>query len=129
MCIRDRVYALSEDIDVPSISAAVESAFLNVLAGRAENDGFNRLIVGTGLGWREAAILRAYAHYMKQLRYNFSQQFVAETLGRHLGIARDLIELFRARFDPPPAAGRQPLLHNSRRRRRTQWSTSRWPPH
>ncbi len=97
------VYALSEDIDVPSISAAVESAFLNVLAGRAENDGFNRLIVGTGLGWREAAILRAYAHYMKQLRYNFSQQFVAETLGRHLGIARDLIELFRARFDPAPA--------------------------
>ena len=93
-------YALADDIDVPAVAPAVEAAFLGVLAGRAESDGFNRLIVGTRLGWREVAILRAYAHYMKQVRYNFSQEFIAETLGRHLGIARALVELFRARFDP-----------------------------
>jgi glutamate dehydrogenase len=94
------VYALAEDIDVPSVSAAVEDAFLAVIAGRAESDGFNRLIVGTHLRWREVAILRAYAHYMKQLRYSYSQQFIAETLGRHLGIASALIRLFMVRFDP-----------------------------
>ena len=93
-------YALAGDIDVPAVAPAVEAAFLNVLAGRAESDGFNRLIVGTRLGWREVAILRAYAQYMKQVRYNFSQEFIAETLGRHLDIARALVQLFHARFDP-----------------------------
>jgi len=102
-------YALADEIDVPAVAPAVEDAFLNVLAGRAESDGFNRLIVGTRLGWREVAVLRAYARYMKQLRYGFSPQFVAETLGRHLAIARALVSLFLARFDPagaPEAAER-----------------------
>ncbi len=97
-------YALAGDIDVPAVAPAVEDAFLSVLAGRAESDGFNRLIVGTRLGWREVAILRAYAQYMKQVRYNFSQEFIAETLGRHLDIARALVQLFRARFDPAASA-------------------------
>ncbi|MBP6381096.1 MAG: NAD-glutamate dehydrogenase, partial [Pseudomonadales bacterium] len=93
-------YALAGDVDAPAVAPAVEAAFLNVLAGRAESDGFNRLIVGTRLGWREVAVLRAYAHYMKQVRYNFSQEFIAETLGRHLGIGRALVQLFHTRFDP-----------------------------
>jgi glutamate dehydrogenase len=104
------VYALAGGIDVPSVSAAVEDAFLTVLSGRAENDGFNRLIIGTGLGWREVSVLRAYAHFMKQLRWNFSQHFIAETLGRHLGLARSLFALFAARFDP----ALDPALRESR---------------
>ncbi len=94
------VYGLAGDVDVPAVAPVVEAAFLAVLAGRAESDGFNRLIAGTRLGWREVAVLRAYAKYMKQVRYNFSQEFIAETLARHPGIARALVELFLLRFDP-----------------------------
>jgi glutamate dehydrogenase len=70
------VYALADEIDVPMVSADVESAFLSVIAGKTESDAYNRLIVGTRLGWREVAILRAYGHYMKQVRYGFSQHFI-----------------------------------------------------
>ncbi len=93
-------HALAGEVDVAAVAPAVQTSFIAVYAGRAENDAFDRLVVGTGLDWREVAILRAYAQYMKQIRYAFTPQFVAEALGRHLAIARALIELFRARFDP-----------------------------
>lgn len=92
--------ALAAGVDVAAVAPAVQACFVAVHAGRAENDPFNRLVLGTGFEWREIAILRAYAHYMKQVRYNFTPQFVAEALGRHLPLARALIELFRTRFDP-----------------------------
>ena len=37
------------------------------LAGRAENDGFNRLVLGAGLTGREVAVLRAYSKYLRQV--------------------------------------------------------------
>ena len=35
-----------------------------VLAGHAENDPFNRLVLGAGANWREAVLMRAYASYL-----------------------------------------------------------------
>jgi len=78
----------------------LEGAFLAVLRGEADNDGFNRLIVAAGADWREAAVLRAYAAYLRQLGSPFGLRYLAETLNRHAGLARDLIELFHLRFDP-----------------------------
>ena len=65
-----------------------------------ENDGFNRLIVRAGLTWREAQIMRAYFKYLWQLRVNFTQQVMEETLLNHDAIVRHLIQLFYVRFDP-----------------------------
>lgn len=93
-------HALPGDFDVATIAPAVRACFLAVHSGQAENDGFNRLVIGTGLDWREIAVLRAYAQYMKQIRYTFAPQFVAEALGRHLPVAQALVELYRTRFDP-----------------------------
>ena len=69
-------------------------------AGEADNDGFNRLIVSAGADWREAAVLRAYAAYLRQLGSPFGLRYLADTLTRHAGLARDLLELFHLRFDP-----------------------------
>jgi glutamate dehydrogenase len=77
----------------------LESCFLAVLRGEADNDGFNRLIVSAGAEWREAAVLRAYAAYLRQLGSPFGLRYLADTLTRHAGLARDLIELFHLRFD------------------------------
>ena len=49
----------------------LEGCFLAVLRGDADNDGFNRLIVSAGADWREAATLRAYAAYLRQLASPF----------------------------------------------------------
>ena len=41
--------------------------------GDAENDGFNRLVLGAGLDWRQVAMLRGYCKYLLQTGVPFSQ--------------------------------------------------------
>ena len=78
----------------------IEDCFLAVFRGDAENDGFNRLVITAGAAWREVAALRAYAAFLRQLGSPFGLRYIADTLNRHAGVARDLLELFHARFDP-----------------------------
>jgi len=86
--------------DFKRVKPLVQEAFREIWNGFAENDEFNQLIMAAGLGWREVALLRAYARYIKQLRFGFSQPFIADTLARHLDITARLVALFRARFEP-----------------------------
>ncbi len=53
-----------------------------------------------GLPWREVAVLRAYARYARQLGSTYGPQYMADTLLAHPDVARALVALFRARFDP-----------------------------
>ncbi|MGH9283365.1 MAG: NAD-glutamate dehydrogenase domain-containing protein, partial [Acidimicrobiales bacterium] len=75
-------------------------AFAAVWRGEAENDRFNRLVLAAGLTWREVAVLRAYARYQRQAGSNFSQTYVANALVANPQVARLLVDLFHARFDP-----------------------------
>jgi glutamate dehydrogenase len=77
----------------------LESAFLAVFGGEADNDSFNRLVIGAGAEWREAAVLRAYAAYLRQLGSPFGLRYLADTVSGHAQVARDLLELFHLRFD------------------------------
>jgi glutamate dehydrogenase len=92
----------SEDgpIDLDEVGNAFKDAFLQAWRGEIEVDGFNRLVLRAGLTWREVAMLRAQAKYMRQVGTTFSQRYMEETLGRCAGVARKLIELFCIRFDP-----------------------------
>lgn len=78
----------------------LEAGFLAVFRGDADNDSFNRLIVSAGADWRAVAVLRAYAAFLRQLGSPFGLRYLADTLTRHAGVARDLVELFHLRFDP-----------------------------
>src|SRR5208282_2023401 len=51
------------------------------------------------------AILRAYAKYLRQIGFPLSQAFIQGTLYAHGDIARQLIELFKLRFDPGGGTG------------------------
>ena len=101
--------------------------FLAVFRGEADNDGFNRLVIAAGADWREVAALRAYAAYLRQLGSPFGLRYIADTLHRHAGVARDLLELFHLRFDPaqarPATAPARPPRSRSGAR-----SKARWPP-
>ncbi len=90
----------SDTLDLSQHDRRLETAFLAVFHGHAENDGFNRLVLAAGLDWREAAILRSYGAYLRQLGSLFTRGYQADTLVRNAAITRDLIALFRARFDP-----------------------------
>ncbi|MDQ1568067.1 MAG: glutamate dehydrogenase, partial [Actinomycetota bacterium] len=75
-------------------------AFAATWRGEAENDGFNRLVLGAGLTGREVSVLRAYSKYLRQVGSAFSQAYMERTLAANPHIARLLVELFHARFDP-----------------------------
>ncbi|MCF3946599.1 NAD-glutamate dehydrogenase [Acidiphilium iwatense] len=67
---------------------------------RCEIDGFNRLILRSGLDWRETWLLRALFKWCRQVRAPFSQGAVESALAAHPAAARLLITLFHTRFDP-----------------------------
>ncbi len=99
------VEAVAGAIDVEARAAAFTEAFDRVWRGDAENDGFNRLILGADLDWRQVAMLRGYCKYLLQVGVPFSQAYVEDTLGRYPLLARLLVEVFEARFSP--ATGRE----------------------
>ncbi len=90
-------------VDLASHEIRMEDVFLAVFRGEAESDLFNSLVVAAGLDWREASMMRALAVYMRQMRSPFSTRYIAETLVRYPAIARDILELMRARFAGDPA--------------------------
>src|SRR3954452_15751704 len=71
-----------------------------VWGGFNEIDGFNALVLGAGLTWRQATVLRAYAKYMKQGNSPFAVDYLEEALRGNTDITRLLVQLFEARFDP-----------------------------
>ncbi|HEV2336703.1 MAG TPA: NAD-glutamate dehydrogenase domain-containing protein, partial [Stellaceae bacterium] len=90
-----------------ALSAALRRRFEEALAlvwtGTIENDGFNRLVLAAGLSARQTTILRLYCKVLRQAGSTYSQSYMEETLARHAGVARRLVQLFERRFDPARA--------------------------
>ncbi len=99
-----------------------EEAFGQLWRGQAENDGFNRLILGAGLSWRQVAMLRAYSKYLQQIGVPFSQSYVEGTFSRYPLLARLLVELFEARFDPATGSEAKPAVRAGMERLQRQFA-------
>ena len=94
------IYSLSHDIVIDEVKIEFEDAFSRIWFGRAESDSFNRLLIGTRLNWREIALLRAYARYLRQVNFPYSVEYIAETMAHHLQITRSIVEVFLTPFSP-----------------------------
>lgn len=94
------IYSLSHDIVMDEVKVEFEDAFARIWFGEAESDSFNRLLIGTRLNWREIALLRAYARYLRQVRFPYSVEYIAQTMANHLHITASIVELFLTRFSP-----------------------------
>lgn len=86
--------------NLEKVQSLFQDAFAKVWAGKLEDDGFNRLILGAELGGREVSILRAFAKYERQIGGTFSQRYIENTFSRYPNIAELLISLFNSTFDP-----------------------------
>ncbi len=80
--------------------ADLREAFVGLVRGAVESDGFNRLVLSAGLTARHVAMVRAYAKYLRQIGFPFSQHYIEETLDANDTLAAALVELFEARFRP-----------------------------
>lgn len=100
---------------VEAIRAATEEALLRVVRGAVENDAFNRLTPAAGVAPDDVVVLRAYARYLRQAGFTFSQAYIAQTLAAHPAIVAKLVAIFHARFDPAAKGEReaaQQALHD-----------------
>ena len=88
------------DFDPDRIDETFREAFARIWSGEVENDGFNRLVLRAGIGWREIVILRAYCKYLRQAGITFSEAYMQDALAANPGIAAMLVELFHVRLDP-----------------------------
>jgi glutamate dehydrogenase len=77
-----------------------QDAIRAIWDGLNEIDGFNALVLGAGLTWRQATLLRAYAKYMRQGGTPFAQDYIEGALRNNTDITRLLVQLFEARFEP-----------------------------
>ncbi|MGB5132833.1 MAG: NAD-glutamate dehydrogenase domain-containing protein, partial [Steroidobacteraceae bacterium] len=87
-------------IDLASDGPRFKATFANVWLGRADNDGFNRLVLAADLEWREAMVLRTYARWFGQLGLPLSQAYLENALATNAAAADRLLRLFKAKFDP-----------------------------
>ena len=87
-------------IELDDVHQYAEDLVLAVLAGKTEDDGFNALVLTAGINWREAAFLRTCAKYHMQAGFSYSQAYMEETLSANPEIARNLISVLHARFNP-----------------------------
>ena len=87
-------------VDLAAVGPRFIEAMEKLRSGALENDGLNRLVLGAGLAWREVALLRGYTKYLRQAGVPFSQDYMERTLAAYPVLARGLVDLFVARFDP-----------------------------
>jgi len=94
------LHSTGEAFNSETIKEIFQEAFDHIWRGKAENDGFNRLVLVASLSWREIMVLRAYAKYLWQTGFVFSHNYIADTFAANANIAALLIRLFKCRFDP-----------------------------
>ncbi len=92
----------SADIDMESdeLQPIFEDAFGRLFRREIEKDDFNRLVIAARLPAEEIVILRAYSKYLRQIGFPLPLRFIETTLTNNADISRQLIELFKLRFDP-----------------------------
>ncbi len=76
------------------------AAFSASYAGQSESDRFNALVMGAEIDWPQVAVLRAIGRYLRQAVVPYSQTYIAQALNANVDIARHLVALFGAKFDP-----------------------------
>lgn len=91
-------------LDLATIEPLFQEALARIYVGQAENDGFNKLVLSAQLSWREIMVIRAYAKYLRQIGFRFSQAYIEKTLVCNPAITKDLIALFLAQHNPSLSA-------------------------
>lgn len=71
--------------------------------GRVEIDRFNELVLRANLSWPQVVVLRAYAKYLRQAGFPYSQSHIESVLNENPQTAAALVALFEALFDPDPS--------------------------
>ncbi|MEE2031865.1 NAD-glutamate dehydrogenase [Rhodococcus chondri] len=84
----------------PTLTRRFTDMFATAWCGDVETDRFNELVLRAGLTWRQVLALRAYAKYLRQTGFPYSQYNIEGVLLAAPETTALLVELFEAMFDP-----------------------------
>ncbi|HLK43234.1 MAG TPA: NAD-glutamate dehydrogenase domain-containing protein, partial [Thermoleophilia bacterium] len=87
-------------LDLDRLGGLVADTVSAVWQGLAGSDWLNRLVVSGSMSWQQVSILRTYREYRQLLGSTFTSRYQNDCLVRNCGIARTLVDMFAARFDP-----------------------------
>ncbi|MEO1457372.1 MAG: NAD-glutamate dehydrogenase, partial [Pseudomonadota bacterium] len=99
--------AAGAPIDLAKLRRKLDETFCAAWDGVVDDDPLNRLCVLAGLGHRDIAILRAYSRFLRQARIPYSLDYMEDALAEYPDLARLLVRVFLARFDPRTGLGRE----------------------
>ncbi|CAN5358782.1 NAD-glutamate dehydrogenase [soil metagenome] len=86
--------------EIADVAERFADTVTSIWHGRVEIDRFNELVLRAGLTWQQVAIIRAYAKYLRQAGFPYSQSHIETVVNGNALTARALVELFEAVFDP-----------------------------
>ncbi len=87
-------------IDNITLKEQFEITLAKVFRMEIKNDHFNSLIIIAGLEWKEVLLVRALSAYLKQMSFNYNQEYIQKVVSEYPKIVKYLIQLFHVRFDP-----------------------------
>jgi glutamate dehydrogenase len=86
--------------EIKAIKPEFEACLERIWSGEVENDTLNKLVLLSGMSWREVVILRTYVRYMRQTKIPFSLPYMEQALTDYPVIAKLQAQLFRSHLDP-----------------------------
>ena len=114
--IHDFVIGLPEGDSLDEVlgrARPIEAAITAVLNETAEDDPFNRLVIGTGLSAQEAEWLRAFYRYLRQAGTTFTIYTVVDALYRAPAVTRALVDRFASAHDPKFSGDRESAISSA----------------
>ncbi|MBL0318878.1 MAG: NAD-glutamate dehydrogenase [Alphaproteobacteria bacterium] len=81
------------------IKQKFEEALFRIWSGEADDDAYNKLILIAGFNYREVMLIRAYARYLRQIRFHYSQELIELALAKYPEVSRLIRDLFVQRFE------------------------------
>lgn len=87
-------------IDQTLISSVILPGLKKVFAGAAENDRLNTLILDAGVSYREVALYRTLARYLRQIKAVDTERLIYDALLSNPDVAVRLLSFVKTKFDP-----------------------------
>ncbi|WP_445680482.1 NAD-glutamate dehydrogenase [Radicibacter daui] len=97
------------NVDLARVREPFHHTFIRVWEGEMESDGFNRLVIGAGLDWRDVTLVRAFAKYLQQARLPYSLALVMDVLSQYPQAAELTCRLFDALLNPGLEGNREDI--------------------
>ena len=93
--------------------------------GEAEVDSLNRLVIFSGLTWRQVQVLRAYRKYRMRVSTRFTEEYRNDAMADNPQISAALVRLFDTKFDPADEPSVGDVARDQGRDPRGRCATSR----